>query len=193
MTRLALLAASTLCLAQAATAQDGLYYGLGVGVMQERTHAPIVDEFHASATDFALALTAGYRFSGPQQLVFGLEGNLDLPGGATLKGPFDTCTGESPTWCSLDAVLRLRSTLTADLSGGALTSSLGMVVVRGTAENGPGNNVSTTGTGMSFGLSWAPDTMPVRFDLNYDAVRSDNRPQYDRELNLVGLRVSYMF
>ena len=35
--------------------------------------------------------------------------------------------------------------------------------------------------------------MPVRVDVNYDAIRDDNQPAYERDLDLVGLRVSYMF
>ncbi len=35
--------------------------------------------------------------------------------------------------------------------------------------------------------------MPLRVDLNYDAVRDDNQNFYERDLDMIGLRVSYMF
>ena len=35
--------------------------------------------------------------------------------------------------------------------------------------------------------------MPVRVDLNYDAIREDDANNYDRDLDMIGLRLSYMF
>lgn len=185
--------ASAGLLAQAAQAQDGFYYGVGLGLTESSTNAPIVSDYTATATDVSLALTAGYRFSGAQQLAFGVEGNLDFPGGKTMSDGTDACTGTSPSWCSIDVVLRLRSTLTAQLASGELTTSLGAVLVKGVSENGPGNNLDTTGRGISAGISFAPGELPVRFDLNYDTIKSDNQPAYERDLDLIGLRVSYMF
>jgi len=65
--------------------------------------------------------------------------------------------------------------------------------VQGRSENGPGNYLDTTGRGISVGFAWQKDGMPVRIDLNYDAVRDDNQTAYERDLDMVGLRVSYMF
>lgn len=188
-----LLAAAALLSASAAQAEDGFYYGLGLGLTQNSSHAPVVDEYTAKGTDFSVALTAGYRFASAGQMTFGIEGNLDFPGGTLLKGDVDACTGRSPTWCSVDTVARLRGTLTTRLATGELTSSLGVVMAKGLAENGPGNNVDITGRGYSLGLGWTPADMAVRIDVNYDSIQSDNRPEYDRDLKMIGLRVSYMF
>jgi hypothetical protein len=190
-----LAASSAVLLGQAASAQDGFYYGVGLGVTESSTNAPIVSSYTATATDVSLALTAGYRFAGSGAMTFGIEGNLDFLGGQTMTDGTDACTGTSPSWCTVDTVLRLRGTLTNQLAnGGQLTSSLGFVMVKGVSENGFGNYLDTTGRGLSVGLGWQPSGgMPVRIDVNYDAIRDDNQPAYERDLDLIGLRVSYMF
>ena len=191
-----LLAAATMLLvAPSAHAQDGFYYGVGLGLTEATTNSPVVSSYTAKANDVSLALTAGYRFAGSSDLSFGIEGNLDILGGKTMSGDNDACTGSSPSWCSVDTVLRLRGTLTTELANGSrLTSSRGAVMVRGVSENGPGNNLDTTGRGVSIGLGWEPSAgLPVRVDVNYDSIKSDNQKAYERDLDLVGLRVSYMF
>jgi hypothetical protein len=184
-------------LAQSAAAQDGAYFGIGLGVGQTMTTSSVVPEYDASVTDFSLALTAGYRFASAGPMTYGIEGNLDLMSANTMSDSgTDACTGSSPSWCEIDAAFRLRGTLTADYVGGnRWTASLGAVVVQGRSENGGGNYLDTRGRGVSVGIAWErPDAgMPVRVDLNYDAVRDDNQPAYERELDMIGLRVSYMF
>lgn len=185
----------TLGLAQTASAQDGLYYGIGLGVGSSMTTSPVVPFFDAKATDYSLALTLGYRFAASGPMTFGIESNLDLMSGNNMEDSgTPSCAGVSPSWCEVDAAFRLRGTMTNDLAGGNhLTTSLGVVVVQGRSENGPGNNLDTTGRGISVGFAWQKDGMPVRIDLNYDAVRDDNQTVYERDLDIVGLRVSYMF
>lgn len=186
-----------LALAQSAAAQDGAYFGIGLGIGQTMTTSSVVPEYDASVTDFSLALTAGYRFASAGPLTYGVEGNLDLMAGNVMEdNGTDACTGSSPSWCEVDAAFRLRGTLTADYVGGnRWTASLGVVVVQGLSENGGGNYLDTRGQGVSVGIAWErPDAgLPVRVDLNYDAVRDDNQPAYDRNLDMIGLRVSYMF
>lgn len=190
----AIVSATALLAAQSAVAQDGFYFGAGLGLTQNSTNSPVVSSYTATATDVSLALTAGYRFAGTEKLSFGIEGNLDLLGGATMKDGTDACTGTSPSWCTVDTVLRLRGTMTTQLAGGSsLTTSLGAVQVKGVSENGPGNNLDTTGHGLSIGLGWEAAGTPLRIDVNYDAIRDDDQPAYERDLDLIGLRVSYMF
>ena len=131
--KIALMAAiSVLGMVQAADAQDGFYYGIGLGVTESSTNAPIVSDYTATATDLSLTLTAGYRFAASGNLQFGIEGNLDVLSGETMSDGADACTGQSPSWCTLDTVLRLRGTVTTELAnGGHLTSSLGAVLVDG--------------------------------------------------------------
>jgi hypothetical protein len=95
----------------------------------------------------------------------------------------------------VDAALRLRATMATDLNGSRLTASLGAVMVRGLTENGGGNYLDTTGRGVSVGVAWEQLSggLPVRVDLNYDAIQTDNQPLFDRSLDMIGLRVSYMF
>lgn len=195
MKRIAFATLATLGLAQAASAGDGLYYGIGLGLGSTQTVSPVVPEYDATATDYSLALTLGYRFAASGALTYGIEGNLDLGSGNTMSGEgIDTCTGNSPSWCEVDTVLRLRGTMTNSFGGGnELTASLGMVMVKGRTENGLAGYLSTTGQGVSLGLSWQKDGMPLRIDLNYDVVRNDNQDYFERDLDMIGLRVSYMF
>jgi hypothetical protein len=189
----AVVAAAT---AQTASAQDGAYFGLGLGASQFSSEATVVPGYEASGTDFALALTAGYRFAASGALAFGVEGNLDLFAGERMSDDIDACTGASPSWCEIDTVLRLRGTLTSDLAGGnRITTSLGGVMVDGLAEDGPGNNVDTRGHGFSLGVAWEQvgGAMPLRVDLNYDTINSDDANTYERDLDMIGLRLSYMF
>ena len=188
---------SMLGLAQAGAAQDGFYYGVGLGLTHSSTVSSVVPSFEGTATDVSLALTAGYRFASADNLSYGIEGNLDFLGGRTMSdSSFDACAGISPSWCEVNTVFRLRGTLTSQLASGSLmTVSLGGVLVQGVSENGPGNNLDTTGNGLSLGLGWEQQggAMPMRIDVNYDAIRNDDQPAYDRELDMFGLRVSYMF
>ncbi len=186
---------AVLGLAQAASAGDGLYYGIGLGLGSTQTVSPVVPEYDATATDYSLALTLGYRFAAAGALTYGIEGNLDLSSGNTMSGSgIDTCTGNSPSWCEVDTVLRLRGTMTnAFGAGNELTTSVGLVIVKGRSENGGGNYLDTTGRGVSVGVAWQKVGMPLRVDLNYDAVRDDNQNFYERDLDMIGLRVSYMF
>lgn len=190
-----LASAALLALAPAVQAQDA-YFGLGLGVSANSTTASEVTGFEPSATDFGLALTAGYRFASVGTVTYGIEGNLDLMGGKLMSDTFDACTDFAPTWCEVDAALRLRGTVTSDLANGSrVMGSLGAVMVRGRAEDGPGNYVNATGRGLSLGVSWEQvgGTMPLRVDLNYDAIREDDADLYERDLDMLGLRVSYMF
>jgi len=195
MKRIAFATLATLGLAQAAYAGDGLYYGIGLGLGSTQTVSPVVPEYDATATDYSLALTLGYRFAASGALTYGIEGNLDVSSGNTMSGSgIDACTGNSPSWCEVDTVLRLRGTMTNVFGGGSeLTTSVGLVMVQGRSENGELNYLSTTGRGFSIGLAWQKVGMPVRVDLNYDAVRDDNQTSFERELDMIGLRVSYMF
>ena len=194
--KLGLIAAlASLSFAAVAQAQDGFYFGVGVGATKSSTVAPIVSFYDAQATDTSLALTAGYRFAGDGLFTMGIEGNLDVLTGKTMNDGTDACTGTSPSWCEVNSVVRLRATLTHDLANGSrLVSSAGVAVARGVTENGPGNNLDTVGRGLSFGLGWEQvGSLPVRVDVNYDAIKHDNQQAFDRKLDLVGLRVSYMF
>lgn len=188
--------ALTLTLVTTVQAEDGAYFGIGLGLSHNSTSAPIVPGFEATATDYGLALTAGYRFASVGNLTYGFEGNLDIMAGKLMSDYVDACTDESPTWCETDATLRLRGTLSTDLAGGArLMGSLGAALVQGRAEDGPGNYVDATGRGLSLGVSWEQvgGNLPVRVDVNYDAIRIDDANLYDRKLDMIGLRVSYMF
>ncbi|MCB6179855.1 porin family protein [Rhodobacter sp. Har01] len=192
------LTAATMLLAftQLATAQDGLYYGVGVGVLNSTSEAPIVPDFEAEATDLSLALTAGYRLSQTGTMFYGVEGNLDLHTGKLMSDGADACTSTSPTWCEVNATARLRATFGTTLSGGStVMASLGFAAVSGRLEANPGDYRDSVGRGTSVGVSWERlyGAHTVRMDLNYDRINTDDDPTYDRSLDMVGLRVSYMF
>lgn len=189
-----LAATSALLIAHTASAQDGFYLGLGLGLSESSSTAPAVPVVTSTVTDVSLALTAGYRFTASGPLTFGVEGNLDILGGETLNGCRDGVAIASPNWCTLETVARLRGTFTTELANGSrLTSSLGAVMVMGTSEISPGIHPDTTGHGLSLGFGWEPAAAPVRVDVNYDTIRDDDQPEYERDLDLIGLRVSYMF
>lgn len=187
--------AALLALAPAAQAQDA-YFGLGLAVSGNSSSGDEFSSYEPSATDYGIALTAGYRFASAGTLAYGVEGNLDLMSGKLMSDGDDACTSVAPTWCEVDAVFRLRGTMTSELANGSrLMGSLGAAIVHGRAEDGPGTYVSTTGRGLSLGLSWEQvgGSVPVRVDLNYDAIREDDANNYDRDLDMIGLRLSYMF
>jgi hypothetical protein len=174
-----------------AQAQDGLYYGAGLAAIHG-TSAPDggFGTYEVSGTDAGLALTLGYRFAGAGNLSYGVEGNLDVTSGKRMD---QSCASTGPAWCDIDRTFRLRGTVTGAAGGGDFTASLGLVMIQGIAEDGPGTFVDATGRGLSLGLGWQGSAMPIRYDLNIDRITNDNTPNYDRSLNVVGLRMSYMF
>ena len=160
------------------------------------TSAPGFGSFTPTSDDVGLALTGGYRFASAGALTYGVEGNLDLMSGERMSDGADSCISQAPTWCEVDQMLRLRGTLTTDLANGSkVTGLLGLVSVNGRAENGPDTFVDATGTGGSLGVAWetAGAGMPLRFDVNYDWVNTDDADEYERDLDMVSLRISYMF
>lgn len=186
-------AISALSMAQATNAQDGFYFGAGVAAIS--TSSDPGEEwggYDVSGRDAGLALTLGYNFASVDNLTYGIEGNLDFTSGNRMDG---SCEAIGPVWCEIDSTLRLRGTVTFDLgTGGHLTTSLGAVVAKGTVEDAPGLLVDAKGTGLSVGLAWqAASGMPLRYDLNIDRIRKDDAPNFDRSLDMVSLRVSYMF
>jgi hypothetical protein len=183
---------------QSAEAEEGVYFALGITRTAGESAEPIFfREF--TGNDVGLALTVGYAFAPAGNLTFGVEGNLDVLSGNRFDdaaGGLPACSGAGPSWCEVDAILRLRGTLSTDLANGSRVSgSIGPVLVKGITENGGADYLATTGTGISVGVSWAlPDTsMPLRVDFNYDSIRRDNAEEYSRTLDMVGFRVSYTF
>ncbi|MBN8632222.1 MAG: hypothetical protein J0L76_15370 [Rhodobacterales bacterium] len=192
MKTLLLTAAAALLIAPTAQAQDGLYFGAGIAAIKA-TSAPETPwgGYDVSGNDAGLALTLGYRFSANGNLSYGIEANLDLTGGKRMD---QSCSSIGPAWCDVDSTLRLRGTFSTAVGGGDLTVSLGAVMIKGIAEDGPGFFVDATGRGASLGLAWqGKGGMPLRYDLNVDRIISDDTANYDRSLNVIGLRVSYMF
>lgn len=198
MKRATLAVVVNLAMTQTGAAQDGFYYGIGIGVTDSETLSDAVSTFTADGRDYSIALTAGYRFATGAPLSFGIEGNLDALTGKTMADPSgrEACDNASPTWCEVDTVLRLRGTVSGLLANGSrIMASAGPVVVSGRAEEHNSSFKTTRGDGMSLGLSWenANDAFPVRIDLNVDRIRNDNLPPFSRTLDMVGLRASYMF
>ena len=192
MKSLLLTAAATLLIAPTAQAQDGLYFGAGIAAIRASS-APDIPwgGYEPSGTDAGLALTIGYRFPANGDLAYGVEANLDLSSGNRMD---DSCISTGPTWCDVDSTLRLRGTFSTAVGGGDLTVSLGAVMIKGVAEDGPRLFVDATGRGASLGLAWqGKGSLPLRYDLNVDRIISDDTPDYDRSLDVIGLRVSYMF
>jgi hypothetical protein len=173
-----------------AQAQDGLYYGAGLAAIRSTSAPDGFGTYDTSGTDAGLALTLGYRFAGGDTLSYGIEGNLDVTSGKQMDR---SCISSGPAWCNIDRTLRLRGTLTTATGSGDFTAALGEVLIQGTAEDGPGTFVDATGRGLSLGLGWQGSAMPIRYDLNFDRITSDDTPNYDRSLDVIGLRLSYMF
>lgn len=192
MKSLLLTAAAALLIAPTAQAQDGLYFGAGIAAIRDSS-APDTPwgGYEASGTDAGLALTVGYRFPASGALAYGVEANLDLTSGKRMD---QSCSSIGPAWCDVDSTLRLRGTFSTAVGGGDLTVSLGAVMIKGIAEDNPGLFVDATGRGASLGLAWqGKGSLPLRYDLNVDRITSDDTPNYDRSLDVIGLRVSYMF
>ena len=186
-----------LLLAQTAHAQDGAYFGLGVGANFNTAVSDTVPSFVATSTDAALALTAGYRWQQMGAGYWGVEVNLDFASGELMAdGSQDACTDVSPDWCNIDTVARLRATYSHGMGDGSmLMGSFGLAAVRGRLEQNPSEYVDATGTGLSLGIAWEKPfgDRAMRFDLNYDVINEDDHPTYPRELDIIGIRASYMF
>lgn len=187
-----LTAAAALLIAPTAQAQDGLYFGAGVAaISSSSTPDGGGGGYEPSGKDAGLALTLGYSFPASGNLSYGVEANLDLTSGKRMD---QSCISTGPAWCDVDSTLRLRGTFSTAVGSGDLTVSLGAVMIKGVAEDGPGTFVDATGRGVSVGLALqGKGSLPLRYDLNIDRIISDDTPNYDRSLDVIGLRVSYMF
>lgn len=193
-----LAALSALGLAASASAQDGFYYGIGLGVTKGETVSTAIEGFIPKGTDYSLALTAGYRFTTAGSFSLGIEGNLDALTGNTMVDSTgrEACDNASPTWCEVDTVARLRGVVSTELgNGNRISASIGEAMAWGRGEQSNSVFKSTDGRGLSVGLSWEGPLagLPLRIDVNYDKIRHDNLEVYDQTLDLVGLRASYMF
>jgi hypothetical protein len=175
-----------------ASAEMDYYFGAGIGLVESRDVASEVPEFEAKAVDVSLALTAGLRTSNG----FGIEANADILSSNLMEiDGSEACNGQSPTWCEIGSIVRLRGTASTSLDDGSqLMVSGGLVRVTGVSENNPGNLLDTIGQGISFGLSWQMANKPMRIDVNYDIISNDsNSDFYERNLEVSGIRLSYMF
>ena len=68
-------------------------------------------------------------------------------------------------------------------------------MVNGLLENGPGTYVSGRGLGYSVGLGAEKQVAKgtMRIEAIYDVITTDNRPMYDRDLDILSLRASFIF
>jgi hypothetical protein len=128
-----------------ASAEMDYYFGAGIGLVESRNVASIVPELEAKAVDVSLALTAGLRFSNG----FGIEANADILSSNLMEiDGSEACNGQSPTWCEIGSIVRLRGTAATSLDNGSqLMVSGGLVRVTGVSENNPGNLLDTIGQG----------------------------------------------
>lgn len=197
MRKLALLTTLVFSLAHSASAENGAYFGLGASANFNSAVSSEVSFFQATSTDFAFALTAGYRWSLPNTAFWGVEANVDFGTGELMSDDgIDACTDISPDWCNIDSVARLRATYGRDLANGTtLMGSFGLAAAQGRLEVNPGDYRDATGTGISVGVAWEKPLggHAVRVDLNYDFIDDDNHPTYPRELEILSIRASYMF
>lgn len=197
----ALLIASSL-LPAAASAEGGLYYGLGLGTRNAWSNA----EFGGSSRDrnAAVGFTLGYRaetgagfFGGEMDGEFSLGSDMRPTGGSSCS-----IGAMGPYVCETTATVRLRGIAGTTLGNGVeVFGTAGIVAISGESAVGPTEQANVVNTGFTFGIGAQRDfgAGKLRGELIYDRAMKSNDPQdpfgatYDPDLSAVTAKLSYLF
>ena len=180
------------------SAETGFYYGLSAGVSMYDTVA-LGNLGPADSTGLTFGGIVGYTFETNTEYSTAIEVSVDGAMADTLEsteGYGPACGDYSPHWCEIDTVVRLRSLVKRRVNEDwSIVGSLGGVMVNGLLENGPGTYVSGRGLGYSVGLGAEKQVAKgtMRIEAIYDVITTDNRPMYDRDLDILSLRASFIF
>jgi opacity protein-like surface antigen len=149
-------------------------------------------------TDVSFGGVLGYRWDLAAGQSIGVEGTADFFSGERMSCDLgaDACTSVSPDWCGLDSIARLRGVYGVTLGNRfEVFSMAGVSMVNGLAEDGPGVFVDTGGTGYTLGLGAqkAMGTGTLRVELTYDRLGNTDADVFEKNLEVISLRSSFLF
>jgi opacity protein-like surface antigen len=200
MKRLIIAAALCLGTANAAAAQEGFYFGLGVGATSGKSQA----EFGGTSKDTygALGGVVGYRWESTG-FFFGaeLDGEAALGSKYAYAGVPCALGANGPYYCEHTGTLRLRGVVGGSLNanyegfatlGGAAMSGKGAINPGGLTDKGI-NTGYTVGLGIQRGLnSGAKIRAEVIYD-KLDSTRTKPNGLYVPKYQGTSLKVTYIF
>lgn len=185
-----------------ALAEDGLYYGLGLGY-SSMTSTLDSDPLSSSFEGTVLGVTLGYRRDA-SSMFYAAEMDSDLGLGQqfSFPPPDSTCRNGAigPTHCTHDITLRMRGVVGTQVGAYELFGSLGAVLVKGTSavEEIQVDDVINTGYTVGLGVQRPLGSGTGRLELIYDRADNDNGPKnglsvYHPNYEAVTLKATFMF
>lgn len=179
----------------AAVADEGFYYGVALGYSDMQGTDPFGK---TSGDELTFGGVLGYRFEYSARSSLSVEGSIDATTQNLMAydSGVDACTDNSPGWCEVHAVARLRGVYGFSLSNGIeILSMAGAASVVGIAEDGPGNYADTTAFGYTLGVGAQKQTSlgMARLELTYDNFDGSTPNNYEKTLEILSLRAVLMF
>ncbi|HQU70244.1 MAG TPA: outer membrane beta-barrel protein [Albidovulum sp.] len=186
----------------AASAESGLYYGLGLATR----NAWSAEDFGGSSRDTnpAIGFTLGYRadsgavfFGGELDGEFSLGSDMKPTGGSSCD-----VGANGPYVCETNATVRLRGIAGTSLGNGTeVFGTAGFVAIVGESAVNPTEQANVVNRGFTFGVGVQRDfgTGKLRGELIYDRAMKSNEPSsnfgssYDPDLSAVTAKLSYLF
>lgn len=176
---------------------DGFYYGASLGYTQMTSTTDGIGETSGETAVFGgilgyrTDLTKGQFLSAELNLDFAVDGEMSYSNGA------DSCSSQSPDWCDIDALGRIRGVYGLPVgSGYDFIASAGLAIASGVAEDGPGVYVDTVGVGYTVGIGAQRQFsagMTGRIEIIYDSIGNTDPDEFDKTLENIGLVTSLVF
>lgn len=179
-----------------ASAQEGFYYGLALGLADLESESAFG---RTEGNDLTFGGVVGYRWVPAAGNSLGIEATLDLTTKNLMEGASyvgDSCIDTSPDWCEVQSIARLRGVYGITLGNGIeLVSMAGFAAASGVAEDGPGNYPDTTATGFTLGVGGQKEIGmgTLRIELTYDELGNTDPEDYDKTLRILSLRSVLLF
>lgn len=200
MKRIELFACATVfaAFAGAAQADDGLYYGFGLGLSSVTSDPTSFSGIgRGSAVD--LGFSVGYRKDFAKAFVGGeLDGEMSLGADLTNAGVPCSTVASGPYFCTHDATLRARVIVGTPVGDGVEAfGSLGMVAVKGDSATNSFTQGETINTGFTIGAGVQTDYRngKLRAEIIYDRANNvaKNPAIYEPHYEAMSLKVSFLF
>jgi Outer membrane protein beta-barrel domain len=186
-------------IAQSAWAQEGLYWGIGLGYSSMES-APYPSVPQTAVVETAvLGATLGYRFPQAGRLAYSVEGDLDLSQAAfEFEGVPCSDEADAPYYCTHAATLRLRGLAAFELGNGwEAFGSGGLGVVFGTSatDSNVQENAATAGYTVGLGVQGLAGRGTARIEVIYDNFEGTvtNGESYDPTYTATTLKATYLF
>jgi hypothetical protein len=186
-------------------AEDGLYYGLGLGSSSMTSEFSGLFGAKSSLDSVVLGVTFGYRRdAGSMFFAAEMDGDLSLGQefiGGTFNLPCAPANAQGPYHCTHDMTVRLRGVVGTQIGAYEVFGSLGAVQVRGTSAVNVAQTDDVINTGHTFGLGIQRPlgTGTGRLELIYDRASNDNGPNdglgnvYSPDYEAVTLKATFLF